>query len=185
MAGTKQDGFGSYSLENAALGLLINGPKHGYGLYQDFCSAFARIWKAGQANFYAALASLETKGYLQSSAEPQAGRPARRVYQITDTGREAFFDWLHRPVSSLRSIRVELIAKLRFFHRLGLSGAPELIDDQVAILQHMLDEWKQAVDSVSEEDQYPFPDIVDDFRKRQAGFIVEWLRAWRGHFLDI
>lgn len=182
MASVKQDGFGSYSLENAALGLLMDGPKHGYSLYQDFNKLFKHIWKAGQANFYAALAGLETKGYLVSIAEPQEGRPARKVYQITDAGRDAFLRWLHTPVSSLRAFRVELIAKLRFFQMLRLPGAVELIDQQLALLRQMLGEWQRPAGDKA--DQGIFPELVDDFRKRQAEFMVEWLATWRSRFQE-
>lgn len=178
----KQDGFGSYSLDNAALGLLMSGPKHGYSLYQEFNQVFARIWKAGQANFYAALTGLEAKGYLLSIAEPQGGRPARKVYQLTDVGRDAFLYWLHTPVSSLRAFRVEFIAKLRFFYILHLPGAVELIDGQLALLQRMLDEWRRS--SAAQENEDIFPDLVDDFRKRQAEHIVEWLATWKAHFQE-
>lgn len=181
MTRTKQDGFGSYSLDNAALGLLMGGPRHAYNLYQDFHKVFKRIWKAGQANFYAALTGLEAKGYLVSVTEPQEGRPARKVYQLTDAGCDVFLHWLHTPVSSLRAFRVELIAKLRFFDILHLSGAAELIDQQLALLRHMLDEWQQ---SSAGRKQDIFPDLVDDFRRRQAEFMVEWLAAWRSHFQE-
>lgn len=180
MGRVKLDGFGSYSLENAALGLLMDNPKHGYSLYQEFNKAFERIWKASQANFYAALTALEAKGYLGSIAEPQEGRPARKVYQITESGRGAFLHWLHTPVSSLRAFRVELIAKLRFFYMLRLPGAAGLIDQQHALLQQMLDEWQQPAPDKENEDI--FPELIDDFRRRQAAFMVEWLATWRSRF---
>lgn len=182
MAGLRQDGFGSYSLENAALGLLMDGPKHGYSLYQEFNKEFKRIWKAGQANFYAALTGLEKKGYLVSIAEPQEGRPARKVYQITGAGRDTFLHWLHTPVPSLRAFRVQLIARLRFFDMLRLPGAAELIDRQLALLQQMLGEWQQpAGDEVAQD---IFPEMVDDFRRRQAEFMLAWLATWRNRFRE-
>ncbi|MBN1428137.1 MAG: PadR family transcriptional regulator [Anaerolineae bacterium] len=182
MSDVKQDGFSSYSLENVALGLLMSSPKHGYGLYRDFTVTFRRIWKAGQANFYAALARLEAKGHLRSIAEPQEGRPARKVYQITDSGREAFMVWLHTPVPSLRAIRVELIAKLRFFHVLQLPGTSDLIDGQIVLLRSMLAEWDRNADQPEKAELDPFPALIDDFRKRQAEFVMEWLIAWQEHF---
>ena len=101
---------------------------------------------------------------------------------LIEAGQEAFLKWLRQPVSSLRAFRVELIAKLRFFNLLAMPGAAELIDQQFACLQHMLDEWQQPPAGENSPDL--FPDLVDDFRRRQAAFLVEWLAAWRDQFQD-
>jgi len=184
MAGSHQGGFVSYPLEYPALGLLMDGPRHGYRLYQDFNGALRGIWKAGQAKFYAALASLETGGLLDSQEEPQQGRPPRRVYTITPEGRAEFLAWLHAPVPSLRAIRVELIGKLRFFDLLDLPGAHTLVDRQVALLENMLAEWAELSVEQGLSDADPFPALTDDFRRRQAHFLIDWLRAWRDRLPD-
>lgn len=174
MGKRSHSGFVEYPLETIVLGLLVAGPKHGYGLYRDFTRAFARIWKAGQAKFYVALSAAEEKGYLQATPEPQEHRPPRKVLHLTETGREVFFEWLHQPVLSMQAMRVEFIAKLRFFDLLGLPGAGELMDEQIDVLKEMLSEWEHPPAGGS-----PFNALVDDFRARQARFMIEWLDAAR------
>jgi PadR family transcriptional regulator PadR len=44
-------------------------------------------------NFYRMLRSLEEEGLVSSTWEPQASGPARRVYSLTDTGREFLHTW--------------------------------------------------------------------------------------------
>jgi DNA-binding PadR family transcriptional regulator len=183
MTDTTHSGFGKYPLHLVALGLLMPGPKHGYGLYQDFVAGFSTgdsygaIWKAGQTKFYVTLTDLEKEGFLESSMEPQENRPPRKVYHLTDAGRSHFLDWLHKPVRSMRSIRVEFIAKLRFFDLLNLPGAGDLLDAQIEVFHAMLDEWENPA-PVGEVD--PFFEIVGDFRKRQVAFLIEWLAACKG-----
>jgi DNA-binding PadR family transcriptional regulator len=180
MADTTHSGFGKYPLPPVALGLLMLGPKHGYELYQDFVAGFGSgdsygaIWKAGQTKFYVTLTALEKEGYLESTLESQEGRPPRKVYHLTNVGRKRFLDWLHQPVNSMRSIRVEFIAKLRFFDLLKLPGVDDLLDAQIEVFHAMLDEWEKPapVDAVD-----PFFEVVVDFRKRQAAFLIEWLAA--------
>jgi hypothetical protein len=46
----------------------------------------------------------------------------------------------------------------------------------------MLDEWQRPPGD--EKSQDLFPDLVDDFRRRQAGFLVEWLATWQNQFQD-
>lgn len=173
MVDTEHSGFARYPLENVALGLLAVAPKHGYGLYQDFETYFGSIWKAGQTKFYVALASLQEDGYLSVTTEPQENRPARKVYHLTEKGRTAFLEWLREPVRSMRAMRVEFIAKLRFFDLLELPGAQELIDKQIEVYGQMLDEWE------GEMQEDTFEALVYDYRLRQARAIVEWLEAAR------
>jgi DNA-binding PadR family transcriptional regulator len=176
MAEWQHSGFARYPLDNVALGLLMPGPRHGYGLYQDFEKNLGSIWKAGQTKFYVALSDLESRGLLCATTEPQEGRPARKVYHLEETGREAFLAWLHRPAGSMRAVRVEFMAKLRFFDLLGLAGARELIDTQIEVLQAMLDEWEAPTSEESQTGGDSFyTDIVQEFRRRQAIFMIEWL----------
>jgi len=182
MSDHQGEGAGSYPLHYVALGLLLNGPRHGYLLYQDFVRDFHLIWKSKQSKFYAALAALEASRQLKAHTEPQEGRPARKVYQITDAGRAAFLEWLHRPVNSMRSFRVEFIARLRFFRLLGLPGAGALIDQQVAYLSQLRDEWQEIASLDSDLSDSQFPDALNDFRRRQAQAMIDWLMAWREQF---
>lgn len=171
MTDTEHSGFARYPLANVALGLLAAGPKHGYGLYRDFEEYFGSIWKAGQTKFYVALSSLQDEGYLNAVMEPQENRPARKVYHLTEKGQEEFQAWLHEPVYSMRAIRVEFIAKLRFFDLLDEPGAQALIDEEIALFSEMLAEWE------AEDPADPFYDLVNDYRIRQARAIVEWLES--------
>lgn len=175
MSKDTQGGFSSYSLDHVALGLLMPGPRHGYDLYREFTEQFHLIWKAGQARFYGMLNQLQADGLLDVTIEPQEGRPPRKVYHLTGAGRSAFLDWLHEPVQSMRGVRVELIAKLRFFNLLRLPGAEQLIDRQIGIFQAMLDEWERDESRSSD----PFFDVVREFRIRQAHFLIDWLADCR------
>lgn len=170
-------GLARFSLEHLALGLLIAGPKHGYRLYQDYERYFLPIWKVGRSDFYAALASLHAAGDLGVQVEPQPDRPPRKVYHLTETGRTRFDAWLHRPVTPARAIRVEMLAKLRFIALLRLPDAGRVLDDQIEACQTMINELDR-VEVVGAHDD-PVLELVHDFRRRQATFIIEWLQVCR------
>jgi DNA-binding PadR family transcriptional regulator len=172
MVDTQHSGFGKYPLRHVALGLLIPGPKHGYGLYKDFETQFGSIWKAGQTKFYVLLNTLEDEGYLGSSKQTQSGRPNRKVYHLLPSGRAVFDTWIYRPVKSLRAVRVEFIAKLRFFDLLSLPDVGLLLNAQEQAIQAMADEW-QAAPTDGED---PFFAIVDAYRIQQAQAVLRWLR---------
>ena len=180
MAKKKQTGFGAYPIKMAALGMLVDEPKHGYELYQDFVEKFGLIWKAGQAKFYVALTALEEAGHLHVTEEPQPSRPTRKVYHLTESGREQFLTWLAMPVPSMRAIRVEFLAKLRFFRLLDLPGSEDLLNRQIALFEGMIDEWRTAIAASTHSD--PFEPLIHDYRIRQAEAIIGWMHDNREQF---
>ena len=174
MSRGKKSGFGTYPLRYLALGLLMHGPDHGYQLDQTLGDVFGMIWKAGQTKLYVTLSALEEEGMLRIEKERQENRPDRKVYYLTEMGRQEFLEWVGKPVRSLRSARVELLAKLRFYDWLGLPKVEELIRSQQSIYQIMLDEWQ--ADKGNETD--PFLEQVFDFRIEQARFLINWLENY-------
>lgn len=182
MSDTRRDPAAA-ALEYLALGLLMPGAQHGYTLYQDYVAAFAPIWKVGRSQFYAALADLHATGELQAQTEWQEEHPPRKVYAITEAGRARFLAWVYQPVTPMRAVRVEFLAKLRFFTRLGLPDAARLIDAQIAACQAAADAWEQRKAGQGSEEGDPFLHLVYDFRQQQAAFMAGWLETCRSQFV--
>ena len=175
MSSKKKVGFMAFPLRYLALGLLMKGPGHGYQLDQILENEFKMIWKAGQTKLYLALSDLEEEGLLSASLEPQENRPARKVYRLTEEGKNEFLAWVTDPVPHMRAVRVELIAKLKFFDLLEIPGREELIHSQQTIFQKMIAEWKREKD----QEKDPFLRWVHDFRIDQAQFILDWLNKYQ------
>lgn len=177
---TKHDvGFAAFPLEYLVIGLLLRGSNHGYQLYHDYVEALGPIWMVGRSKFYAMLSDLYDQGLLEAVLEPQEDRPPRKIYHATDKARTLFLEWLHKPVTPIRAVRVELIAKLRFFDLLNQPGAEELIDAQIAACEIVLARWSTTAAEHAEAGGDPFFEVMFDFRERQAKFIVDWLQATR------
>lgn len=174
-------GFASFPLENLALGLLMDGPKHGYQLYQDYELLFLPIWKAGRSKFYAALSALHDAGNLNAVTELQNDRPPRKIYRLTESGRERFLTWLYQPVTPMRAVRVEFLAKLRFFTLLKLPNPEALIDAQIDSCQRML-AAQSTLPHLAEDD--PFSILVFEFRHKQILWILDWLHSCRTHLVE-
>ena len=60
--------------------------------------AYCHFVEASYGSIYPALAKLEADGLVTSREEVHPGRPARKVYRITDAGRKEFRDALAAPV---------------------------------------------------------------------------------------
>lgn len=82
------------SLSFEILGFLNYAPMSGYNLVKAFESSLEFFWHAQNSHIYLELKKLEKKGYICGETVIQQGRPNKKIFSITSTGREAFIDWL-------------------------------------------------------------------------------------------
>jgi PadR family transcriptional regulator AphA len=82
------------SLSHAILGLLTYGPTTGYDLKKIFDKSISQVWAASLSQIYRELSALEKKGYVSSSIQKQEDRPDKRIYKITEQGKNVFLRWL-------------------------------------------------------------------------------------------
>ena len=82
------------SLAFGILGFLNYKPMSGYDLVKAFESSLEFFWYAQSSHIYLELKKLEKKGYICGNTVIQSDRPNKRIFSITDTGREAFINWL-------------------------------------------------------------------------------------------
>jgi PadR family transcriptional regulator, regulatory protein AphA len=87
------------SLEAAILGFLGEQPRSGYDLKtRCFDDAVGDFWTADQAQIYRTLDRLQTANMVSVARKRQSGRPDRKVYSLTDLGRQALTSWMSTPV---------------------------------------------------------------------------------------
>jgi DNA-binding PadR family transcriptional regulator len=153
------------------LGFLMPDPKHPYELHQEFERELGRVWHIGQSHLYAYLKQLAESGLATVNTEAQPSRPARHVYCITLAGQEYFTNWVHQPTRHVRHIRLEFLARLYFFRRLSLSGVEQLVADQKALLQVMVESLRGAV--AETEDRYWR--LVLEYRRGEMEAVIRWL----------
>ncbi len=79
--------------EPALLLLLRERPAHGYELL-DALPELVPGQRVDMGNLYRALRRLEEEGLVRSEWDADAPGPARRVYELTDAGRELLAQWV-------------------------------------------------------------------------------------------
>lgn len=127
------------SLGYAILGFLNREPMTGYDLKtRCFDDTASHFWAADQAQIYRTLERLEAKGLVRSDVEVQFGRPDRRVFAITASGREVLKDWLAQP-RSLPPVRDPLLVQLFFSGELPDEDIVALLDAARAEHQEVLE----------------------------------------------
>jgi DNA-binding PadR family transcriptional regulator len=79
-------------LELAILGLLLESPMHGYELRKRLTGLLGAFRAFSYGSLYPALRRMQTDGLIAEDATPEGAvlRRARRVYQLTDAGRQRF-----------------------------------------------------------------------------------------------
>lgn len=89
------------SLKHGLLGLLNYGPMTGYDLNKAFKDSLAFFWQAKTSQIYRELGAMERCGWLTSERIIQNERPNKRVYTITDSGKEELKNWLSLPEADI------------------------------------------------------------------------------------
>lgn len=106
--------------EFALLGLLAERSRSGYDIKQEVEARLSHFWSESFGHIYPMLRRLDERGLVVKTLDRQDGRPDRKVYSITDAGREALEHWFDEPPPFPRP-RNELL--LRIF--LGRHGPTE------------------------------------------------------------
>lgn len=103
--------------EYALLGLLREGPQHGYRLAAAFGpeGRLSIALRLKMSQMYAYLRKLERQGLLRARSETAIGtHRERRVFSLTEAGERAFDAWLVAPVEATREVRLAFLLKLAF-----------------------------------------------------------------------
>src|SRR5690606_21185099 len=122
--------------EHAILGLLSladdDGSGYGYDLARHFAEGqpLAEVLRLEPGMLYHHLKKLDRAGWVLAEIESSGTRPPRRVYQITEAGRQQLQRWMSEPVSHTREIRLEFLVKLYFARRLDAERAKVLLTEQ-------------------------------------------------------
>lgn len=86
------------SVRSLCLAILSFGDATGYEIRKESTEGrFSYFEDASFGSIYPALARLEAEGLVTVREEPQAGKPSRKVYSITETGRQEFIMSLCEP----------------------------------------------------------------------------------------
>ena len=105
------------SLDHILLGLLRD-PATGYDLKSAFRERIRHFWSAELSQIYPTLKRLERRRMLRSRVEPSPKGPNRKVYSLTDTGREELERWL-RGGPAVGTERFAYLAQLYFMDEVG------------------------------------------------------------------
>lgn len=103
------------ALPYAILAALVNRPCSGYDLVKRFNKSVECFWSASHQQIYKALANLEAEGHLSSETIEQTNRPNKKLYAVTDSGRQHLQQWISES-GSITPLKSDLLIKLSVGH---------------------------------------------------------------------
>lgn len=99
------------ALRHAVLAALLEGEASGYELSKRFDVSTANFWSATPQQLYRELERLEADGLLDARVVEQQRRPNKRVFTLTQAGRDELHEFTTQPARPT-AIRDELLVKL-------------------------------------------------------------------------
>ena len=148
------------SLEQAVLGFLGYSGFTGYDLKKVFDASIRHFWGADRSQIYRTLAQLEKRGLAKAETVPQDGKPAKKIYRITEVGRTAFRQWLSSPLPP-NEIRDASLIQMFFAADLPDETVIELLSARVAGFRTRLRHYEAI--QVIEETDYRAPSDREAF----------------------
>jgi len=105
------------------LGVLVEGPAHGYDLKREHDARFPGAKPLAFPQVYATLNRLERDGFVEVTGTASGGGPERTVYAITPAGRERVREWLSKTEPAGPYPADELVRKAVTALHLGRDAA--------------------------------------------------------------
>src|ERR1700704_4104207 len=98
-------------LREVILTVLAHRPMTGYEIARNFDQVLSHFWRASHQQIYRELARMSSEGDVVFRAVAQSGKPEKKLYSLTRTGRAALKKWVAVPTDRPRP-QNDLLVKL-------------------------------------------------------------------------
>ena len=131
------------SVKYAILGLLHYQDMHGYRIKRHIEQHFGHMWSINYGQIYPNLRKMENEGLLTKKEVVQTGTPARKLYSITQAGREAFAEWLATDPQGTMLLRDPFLLRFVFFGFGSKERALEQVDEKIKFYEARLEKRRE------------------------------------------
>lgn len=133
------------ALKHAILAALLNGESSGYDLAKAFDVAVANYWTATPQQLYRELDRLATAGLVAARLVEQQHRPNKRMFSLTDAGREALHEYVCAEPKPT-AIRDELLVQLEAMQPGEEDAVRGHVEAKMAAAKHKLRYYQRSRD---------------------------------------
>jgi DNA-binding PadR family transcriptional regulator len=119
------------ALKHVTLAILSEEPSHGYAIVAKLEERIGDLRGVSHGQVYRVLTALEQAGLVVGRAEQVARRPIRRVYAISDAGRETVRRWLMGAPARAMLFEADFYLRLPFLSVLDSTHREEALGRHV------------------------------------------------------
>ncbi len=145
----------------AILSMLIKRSLCGYDLKQILQHISRLYWNESNAQIYTNLKLLEEETLVTSQLDLKSGGREKRVYSITEAGKQALLEWLKQPIN-LSPPREEVLLKLTNAFLLPKKD-----------VQNILQDYQKQIESEFQYYQATVQHVRDDLGAREDVSCIE------------
>lgn len=161
------------SLRLCLLGMLSHHNMTGYDLKKLADKTIAKFREAQTSQVYRELNYMEDIGWLTSVIEIQTEKPNKRIYSITDAGKQVFLDWIRESPLDEDKVNVSIFLMKTFF------ANERSLAENLAIFsqfrQACVDRLTNIEETFSENNPVAFYwDFTVEFEKAFYKMSIEW-----------
>ena len=162
--------------ELAILSLIAEQPRHGYDIEQVIEARGMREWtEIGFSSIYYLLKKMEKDGMIESHLQQPEGKgPARKVYSITQPGKQAQIESTLAALSTPQTGSAPFLLGLSNYPVVSKEQALSALNSYAAQLDGTLNHMLQRA-----EDQSPLPLFVEamfEYSRVLADAELNWIR---------
>lgn len=138
------------SLRHAILVLLQDQEASGYDLAREFANSIGLVWNATHQQIYLELGKLNDQNMVKFRHIPQDGKPDKKLYRITEEGRDELIRWLRKPAAPPR-IRDAFMVKIAGGALSDSSSILRELDDQADLRRERLSTFEALARKLDEQ----------------------------------
>ena len=142
------------SIKYAILGLLQYKDMHGYRIKSHIERNFGHMWSINYGQIYPNLKRMEEEGLVTKREITQINAPDRKLYSITEKGKETFTEWLKSPPERGAILRDPFLLKFVFFGFGDRERSLEIIDEEIESYKKQMEKRRRNVVRWKDHDVY-------------------------------
>jgi PadR family transcriptional regulator AphA len=132
------------------LGLLNHEPLSGYDLRQIAERSIGNFWTdLSFGQIYPTLRALEKRRLVSKTVELDEGRPLRKVYSITQEGKDELQKWLLEP-ADIEVFKLDILLKLYFGASVGIEHSIKKVREFLSRTKATLERYASFEKSLKE-----------------------------------
>ena len=167
------------NVRTICLAILYDGEATGYEIRKLVVEGdYSYFIDASYGSIYPALQKLEIEKLVTSRVEQQEGKPAKKIYEITPAGRDAFINSMFEALGE-DEYRSEFLLFVRFASELPASLVEQRLNERVAQIDDALAEF----DRLSEDHEHPGDAWVINYGRACMAAARDYIQSHRGELL--